>query len=82
MSQADHHTQIERAVFEEVLALHPSHLTPDELARKLGAKRDDEETEMVLHAIRDLEASGLLRVGDAVVPTYAALRCAFLFGLP
>lgn len=80
MPRADPHTQVERAVLEEVLALHPHRLTPDELIRKLGAEHDEEET--VLHAIRDLEASGVLRVEGAVVPTYAATRTAFLLSGP
>jgi hypothetical protein len=67
--------QIERAVLEIVLELHPDHLTVPELVLKVAADRDQVEGEDVRLAVRDLRASGLLRyVGDLVVPTHAALR--------
>ena len=78
MSLPDPHTEMKRAVFTEVMALHPDHLTEDELLRKLGSGRGGAEGEAMLDAIRDLQGSGLLRVGDAVVPTYAAICAAFL----
>lgn len=67
--------QLERAVLEVVLELHPDHLTIPELVLKVAADRDQEEGEDVRLAIRDLRGSGLLRyVGELVVPTHAALR--------
>lgn len=83
MVHEDEHTQVERAVLEEVLNLHPDHLTIHELVLKIGADRDVLDGETIRHAIRDLRASGLLRyVGDVVAPTYAALRAAFLLLRP
>jgi hypothetical protein len=74
---------VERVVLEEVLALHPDHLTISELVLKVAADRDQSEGEEIRHAIRDLRASGLLRyVDDVVEPTYAALRTAALLLSP
>lgn len=73
MSHDDTHTQLERAVLEEIIELHPDHLTPSELVLKMAGARDEDEE--VRRAICDLKASGLLRyVGDVVAPTHAALR--------
>jgi hypothetical protein len=67
--------QIERAVLEIVLELHPDHLTIPELVLKVAADRDQAEGEDVRLAVRDLRGSGLLRYVDGlVVPTHAALR--------
>jgi hypothetical protein len=72
--------QIERAVLETIIGLHPDHLTPPELVLKVAGVQDPSERETILHAIRDLRRSGLLRcIGDVVVPTHAALYAAALF---
>lgn len=66
--------QVERAVLEIVVDLHPDHLTRSELALMVGGDRDHLEGEAIQHAIRDLRRSGLLRyIGDVVAPTHAAL---------
>jgi hypothetical protein len=79
MAAVDEQKQIERAVLEEVLELHPDHLTPTELVLKMSAGPDRSEGEAIEHAIRDLSGSGLLRyVGEVIAPTYAALRVAAL----
>lgn len=70
--------QVERAVLEEVIDLHPDHLTPSELVLKMSGERDEDEE--LRDAIRDLEGSGLVRrIGGVVAPTHAALRAATLF---
>jgi hypothetical protein len=75
--------QIERAVLEMVIDLHPDHLTPPELVLKVAGARDPSEGETILHAIRDLRGSGLLRyIGEVVAPTHAALRVAALLVWP
>lgn len=72
------HVEIERAVLETVLRLHPDHLTTAELVLKLSA--DGVDGEDIRHAIRDLKCSGLLRLnGGLVVPTHAALCASALF---
>lgn len=71
--------QIERAVLETIVGLHPDHLTPPELVLRVAGAHDPSEKETILHAIRDLRRSGLLRyIGDVVVPTHAALRASAL----
>jgi hypothetical protein len=73
----DPQEQVERVVLEEVLHLHPDHLTVQELILRLSQGRDEEE--LIEHSIRDLKGSGLLRnVADVLVPTHAAIRAAAL----
>lgn len=70
-------TQVERAVLEEILELHPDHLTVPELIQKMALGR--EEDEPITHSVRDLRCSGLVRcIGEVVVPTHAALRAGAL----
>ena len=65
--------QVERAVLEVVIELHPDHLTPSELVLKVAGERD--ESEEIRHAIHDLKGCGLFRfTGEVVEPTHAALR--------
>jgi len=79
MATVDERKQIERAVLEEVLELHPDHLTPSELVLKMSAGPDRSEGEAIEYAIRDLNGSGLLRyIGEVIAPTHAALRVAAL----
>jgi hypothetical protein len=69
--------QLERAVFEEIIELHPDHLTVAELVLRMSGERD--EGGEIGEAIRDIKGCGLLRyVGDLVVPTHAAVRAAEL----
>ena len=70
---------VERVVLEEILDLHPEHLTIPELVLRIVIDSDRSEEEEVRHAVRDLMGSGVLRcVGDLVAPTHAALRAAVL----
>lgn len=66
----------ESAVLQQLLDLHPTHLTLAELAREFGARCGDfGAQDAVERAVRDLAGAGLLhRGGEFVVPTRAALR--------
>jgi hypothetical protein len=76
---ADGGDQIERTVLEEVVALHPDHLSLPELVRKMTVGDDWSEKEGIEEAVRELRGAGLLRqVGELLAPTYAALRFAAL----
>ncbi len=69
-STAEEDTAIESALLQQVLVLHPTAVTLDELVRELGEKRDDVE-----RAVRDLVATGLLHRSESLVlPSRAALR--------
>lgn len=74
--------QVELAVLEEAIELHPQRLTVEELALRVAVDPDDDwEAKAVTAAIRDLRRSGLLRYRDddrVVEPTHAALRAAAL----
>jgi len=75
----DERVQVERAVLEEVVGLHPDHLSAAELVRKMTIGDDWTERERIEAAVRELRGAGLLRsVGDVLAPTYAALRFAAL----
>ena len=73
---------IEAAVLELLLALHPSHLTLDELSREIGTTGGRlSDTEITEPAVRHLVGAGLLHHhGSFLVPTRAALRCDQLLG--
>jgi hypothetical protein len=65
-----------RAVLNEVLSLHPTHLRVIELVLEVTAGRDEEfeGSDAIERAIRDLTGAGLLHCPSAVVmPTNAAL---------
>lgn len=65
--------QVELAVLHEVIELHPDHLTPSELVRRMSGERDEEAE--LRDAIRELKGSGLVQYSDdALAPTPAALR--------
>jgi predicted transcriptional regulator len=68
--------EVESAVLQQLLDLHPTQLTVAELVRELGADRAGfAERDAVERAIRDLSAAGLLHEGERfVAPTRAALR--------
>ena len=67
---------VESAVLQQLLDLHPARLTLEELARECGARRSDFAAhDAVERAVRDLTAAGLLHHGEEfVAPTRAALR--------
>ncbi len=69
-STAEDDAATESAVLQLALALHPTALSFEELARELGDDRDAVE-----RAVADLTGAGLLhRKESFVVPTRAALR--------
>jgi len=71
--------QVERAVLEEVVSLHPDHLSLSELVRKMTIGDRWSEKERIEAAVRELLGAGLLRqVGEVLAPTHAALRFAAL----
>ena len=77
MSVTDEDRLIEHAVLTMILALHPEHLTTDELVSKIARDQEppESEDEAIRQAIRNLKGSGLLRrVEDIVGPTHAAVR--------
>jgi hypothetical protein len=68
--------EVESAVLQQLLDLHPTRLTLAELAREFGARCGDFGAhDAVERAVRDLAGAGLLhRGGEFVVPTRAAVR--------
>lgn len=67
---------VESAVLRQLLELHPTRLTLEELIRELGGDRGGfAERDAVERAVRDLSAVGLLHRSEPFVePTRAALR--------
>jgi hypothetical protein len=67
---------VESAVLRQLLDLHPTRLTLEELIRELaGGRSGFDVQDAVQRAVRDLAATGLLHRGDEfVAPTRAALR--------
>jgi hypothetical protein len=67
---------VESTVLRQLLDLHPTRLTLEELLRELGGSRTGfAERDAVERAVRDLAAVGLLHQRDGfVTPTRAALR--------
>lgn len=73
---------IESAVLQHVLALHPTAITVEELARELSSGEGSfGERDAVERAVRDLTGTGLLHGSETfVLPTRAALRFDELLG--
>ena len=73
---------VEAAVLRQVLLLHPTQVTLEELVRELAADAGDfAERDAVERAVRDLCRAGLLhRSGEFVLPSRAALRFSELAG--
>jgi hypothetical protein len=72
--------QVEVAVLNEIIDLHPDHLTPSALVQKMTGGRDEEAE--LRDAIRELKSSDLVQCsGDALVPTPAALHAHALLTL-
>jgi predicted transcriptional regulator len=70
-STAEEDAALESAVLQQVLSLHPTTVTLEELARELR----EEDGDAMERAVRDLVAAGLLHRSEALVlPTRAALR--------
>jgi hypothetical protein len=71
-STVEEDAALESALLQQVLALHPTTVTTEELARELGEERHGDALE---RAVRDLVAAGLLHCsGELLLPTRAALR--------
>ena len=69
--------EVEVAVLQQLLDLHPTRLTLAELTREFGVRgsSDFAAHDAVERAVRDLAAAGLLHKGEEfVAPTRAALR--------
>lgn len=68
--------RIEAAVLRQLLALHPIHLTLDEVVREIaGQDGEFRLQDAVKRAVRELTAAGLVhRSGEVVLPSRAALR--------
>jgi hypothetical protein len=64
------------ALLQQVIALHPTQVTTEELIRELaGESPDFAERDAIERAVRDLAAAGLLHHREGfVAPTRAALR--------
>jgi len=67
---------VESAVLRQLLDLHPTRLTLEELLREVsGSRAGFAEHDAVKRAVRELAAVGLLHQGEEfVAPTRAALR--------
>lgn len=67
---------VESTVLRQLLDLHPTRLTIDELTREVvGGRGGFAERDAVERAVRELTATGLLHQADEfVMPTRAALR--------
>ncbi|HXV04628.1 MAG TPA: hypothetical protein VFP23_01835 [Solirubrobacterales bacterium] len=81
-SPAAEDATVESAVLQQLLALHPTLLTIEELMREVAAEPADfAARDAVERAIADLAAAGLVhRNDDFVVPSRAALRFDELLG--
>jgi predicted transcriptional regulator len=81
-SPADEDATIESAVLQQLLALHPTLVTVEELMREIAPQPGDfSERDAVERALRDLAAAGLVhRNDDFVLPSRAALRFDELLG--
>jgi hypothetical protein len=73
---ADDDAATESALLQQVIALHPTQVTVEELTRELaGESPSFAERDAIERAVRDLTAAGLLHHREGfVVPTRAALR--------
>ncbi len=76
--------QVEATVLRQVLLLHPTQITVEELLREVSADPEAfSERDAVERAARDLARTGLLhRSGDFLLPSRAALRFSELLGAP
>jgi len=81
-STAEEDAATERAVLQQVLALHPAQITLEELMREVGEGGDGfARRDAIERAVRDLAGAGLLRRSDSfVLPTRAALHFNELLG--
>lgn len=75
-SNRDEDAELESAVLQLLLDLHPARLTMGELVREIAGERPGFAARDALErAVRDLAAAGLVHRGEALVePSRAALR--------
>ena len=72
---------VEAAVLQQVLVLHPSPITLEELVREIAGDESFGQRDAVERAVRDLAGCGLLHRSKALVlPSRAAIRCDELLG--
>jgi predicted transcriptional regulator len=81
-SPAEEDATVESAVLQQLLALHPTLVTVEELMREIAPEPGDfSGRDAVERALRDLAAAGLVhRNDDFVLPSRAALRFDELLG--
>jgi hypothetical protein len=74
--------EVEATVLRQLLLLHPSQVTVEELIRDIAADPDAfAERDAIDRAVRDLARSGLVhRNGEFAIPSLAALRFNELLG--
>lgn len=71
---------VEHSLLLEIVALHPDHLTSEELVLRMKESPSGTDQTAILDALQALGRSGLVRLnGEVVEPTYAALRAAAIF---
>lgn len=75
--------QVEQDLLSEIIGLHPSHLTVEELVVKMKGGSSAEDRNAILDPLDELRSYGLIRLnGDVVEPTYAVLCAAEIFQIP
>ena len=75
---------VEATVLRQVLQLHPTQVTLEELVRDVAADPESfAERDAIERAVRELSRAGLLhRSGEFAIPSRAALRFCELLGAP
>lgn len=79
---AQEDAEVESAVLKHLLALHPTQITVEELAREIDDRPEDfTRRDAIDRAVRELVGVGLLHRRDPfVLPSHAAIRCDELLG--
>lgn len=79
-SSEERSLRIEQALLSEIITLHPDHLTLAELVLWMRGRSSNADRIAIFDALAVLKRSGLVRQnGDAVEPTYAAIRMDEIF---
>lgn len=74
--------RVERVVLSEIVYLHPTHLSCEELVMRMEDGASATGRVAIVDALQELRRSGLVRIsGDVVEPTFAALRAVAIFQL-
>lgn len=75
--------QVEEDLLSEIVGLHPSCLTVEELVVKMKGRSSSIDRIAILDPLDDLQSYGLIRLnGDVVELTYPALCFAEIFEIP